>query len=409
MKVGRLFLAGLIVLGFAAGVQAVDPEELEKTVNELQNHLMRVEGELQELKGSQDRTSNLLTQQTNVGGDIKFFLFDTSDGRRNRNSRSRSHPSAGLSGAILYVSRNLTDTVSVDIQPEISARASATPRLGPGEKITRTRSAGSFDVDILRAHLTWLMPGGFQLKAGAIKPLFTWDYGYELFWHEQYHGNYATTNYWLGGWGTDAGVELYKNVDFESWSLPMYLYVLNGLDSSNPPVADNNRTYSVLGHVQPEFLDGRLKLLGSLAWGKWDDQSRHDYIRYAVGAMAQLGDVQLRSEFMGGHWENRTAAEEADVDPWGLYMKALWTFHPKFRARAEYAHVHHDFVGGPGLFPAGSRGKDTYDQFTTGLNYFLTDSTTVMLDYALLNARRKGTSIRLDNVHRVTLGFRTTF
>ena len=47
MKVGRLFLAGLIVLGFAAGVQAVDPEELEKTVNELQNHLMRVEGELQ--------------------------------------------------------------------------------------------------------------------------------------------------------------------------------------------------------------------------------------------------------------------------------------------------------------------------------------------------------------------------
>ena len=73
----------------------------------------------------------------------------------------------------------------------------------------------------------WYAPGDVEVKAGYLKPLFTWDYGYELFWNEQFNGFRASTAF---GWH-DEGVEIYKSFEGDGFSVPSSLYIVNGPDS----------------------------------------------------------------------------------------------------------------------------------------------------------------------------------
>jgi hypothetical protein len=335
-----------------------------------------------------------------VGADIKFYLFDQTQGTVDGVDQSNDM-SAGISSAIIYISKDISDNVSVELQPEILVSAAATARLG-GE-ITRETDA-EIETEFLRANITWLVGDGFEIKAGVVKPLFTWDYGYELFWHEEYHGSFVSANPWLGAWH-DSGVEVYKNFDFESVSLPVYLYVLNGPSGVE---VDNNEGYSILVHVAPELLNGQLKFLGSLGTGKWDDDNKKDFIRYALGASYQTGPVAVRGEYMGGKWEDEffvTDAVTGDIKPKGYYIKVLYDFLPRFRALAGYNHLKHDFTG---FFFTDTMAEETYDGYVLGVNFALADGTTVMLTYNHLEGDRSDDSATLDT-DRLTLGVRTDF
>lgn len=349
-----------------------------------------------------------------VGGDLKFYLYDQSRGdylymaqdadtmeEYVVQGNGHNNMSAGLSALYLYLSKDITDTLSVNVDPEIRVSAGATPRLGGG--ITRVTEE-EIHIEFLRANLTWILPNDFQLKAGYLKPLFTWDYGYELFWHEEIHASYVTANSWLSSWH-DSGIELYKTFEPQGFSLPAYLYLLNGPDGG---LVDNNNGRSALIHVAPELMQGMVKLLGSYGFGKWDDAGKHDMQRYAFGININVGDLMLRSEYMGGKWEDKFLVKEKmlrDVSPSGYYVKALYQVIPDLKVLANYSHLAHDFSG---FFFTASGVGEVYDTYTLGLDYELADGITAILQYNMVDAGRDDGTAALD-YNRLTLGIRATF
>ena len=90
-------------------------------------------------------------------------------------------------------------------------------------------------------------------------PMFSEEYATKTWWHEQYHGNQALVN--LEAWRS-AGIEVYRNFDFEDFSLPVYFYPwLNGEDTNNTwpsptpyKYTDNNSYKNLLLHVAPNSL-----------------------------------------------------------------------------------------------------------------------------------------------------------
>jgi len=66
--------------------------------------------------------------------------------------------------------------------------------------------------------MTLRLPWQFEVKAGAIYPLFSEEYGTKSWWHEQYHGNNGLMQ--LESWRS-TGIEIYRNFDFENFSLPV--------------------------------------------------------------------------------------------------------------------------------------------------------------------------------------------
>lgn len=355
-------------------------------------------------------------EMTSVGGDLKFYLYDESAGEveiadmemRDDTVEQSNNISAGLSSAIITLHRDLSDDVSVELEPEIMVHAGATPRLG--DEITRATEA-EIEIEFLRANVTWRLPSGFELKAGYLKPLFTWDYGYELFWNEQYNASVVSANPWLGAWH-DGGVELYKTLETDEFSVPVYLYVLNGPGQGE---TDNNEGKSVMVHVAPEFLMGRLKVLGSYGMGKWDNGNEYNMTRYAAGVNVNVAGFMVRGEYIGGTWEK--AFHDRDIEPMGYYVKAFYRIMPDLRAFAGWSHLEHDFSG---FFFAAADMEEVYDQYIFGADYFLADGVSVMLTYEMTEADRTepddstggipsyAEPAKLD-YHRINLGARVTF
>ena len=342
-----------------------------------------------------------LADGVDVGAEVKLYIYDQTDGTSDGVSQSND-VSAGISSAIVYLSKQITDKLSATLDIELLVHAGATPRLG-GE-ITRESDEVEIETEFLRANITYVLPQGFEVKAGYLKPLFTWDYGYEAFWHETYHATYVTANPWLGSWH-DSGVELYKSFDMESASIPVYLYLLNGPGQG---LVDNNEGMSVLLHAQPELMGGKVKLLGSYAFGKWDDDNSKDFSRYAVGADVTAGNFNVRGEYMGGQWDDKFLVAEAmtrNVEPKGYYVKAFYHVLPKLKVLVGYSHLEHDFSGF--FFTASGVGEE-YDTVTLGLDYSLADDVTAMLQWDNVDGTRDDGSADLE-FDRVTLGVRATF
>ena len=65
--------------------------------------------------------------QSTVGGDLKFFLYDKSWGT-SMGSKDDGNATMGFSRAYFYIMSELTERISIDIQPEIRAESGATPR-----------------------------------------------------------------------------------------------------------------------------------------------------------------------------------------------------------------------------------------------------------------------------------------
>lgn len=383
--------AGKAVGGEAAapvGATVVSKAEIRKIVREEM--------------ASRKKTPGDSDDKIKIGMTVKFHLFDESDGKAKFGGATQKHQStnvsAGVSSAIFYFSAQISEELTLEVHPDIGVHAGATPRLGAG--ITGP-TAHDPEIGFHSLYLTYLLPYEVQLKAGYFTPLFTWDYGYELFWNEEYHASYVTANSNLGAWHA-TGLELYKSFEFEGVSVPAYLYVLNG--SGGGIWGDNNDNKTVLFHVQPELLGGKLKFLGSYAFGRYDAGGHLSYQRYAAGINIEYQDLTIRSEFMGSRWENKLPTGK-DAEAWGVYVKGFYRLTPQLRAMVAYNHTDHNFSG---FFFAANDVDEEYDQVTLGLHYFLAEGATVMLNVSFVDAERADGSAELDFV-RITLGTRITF
>lgn len=347
-------------------------------------------------KIKEEKPAFLSVEGARVGGHLKLYVFDQTTGQRN-DVKQHNNISAGASHLYLYIDKDLTDTVSISVQPDIKVTASATPTLG--SNISRASSA-TVTTSLYQAFVRTILPNGMELKAGVFNPFFSEEYASEIWWDEQYHQNRGLVN--IESWH-DAGIEFYKNYDFKNWSLPAYFYVLNGNTThSNGQFVDNNNGKSVLLHLAPEI--SNFRFFGSLGYGKWDDGNDNDAWRYAGGGEYKYKKFTLRSEYLFSRFDNTslTGGGTQDAEYKGYYIKGLYRFNPKWRAFINYSDVKLPYTGGSILL------KDTYRAATLGLNYFLTDSSIIMGEISVVGANRSDKSEKL-NYYRSTIGWRTTF
>lgn len=371
-------------------------EDLENTKEDVIELSEKVE-ELESYPAEEEGPPSL-----SFGGHLKLYLADRSGGERSGQSQN-NNLSAGFDFFNFYISKALSDWFMLDVQTSTQVFAQATPSLG--SNISRVTS-GSVSTKISEATVTVLLPQDIMLRAGVFDPIFSEDYAKQMWWHEQYHGNRGLVN--LQEWH-DIGVEFYKTFEFESFSLPVNLYVLNGDDSStfqSPSFSyvDNNGNMSVLIHIAPEFFFGQLRPLGSFGYGKWDEQDDKYTIRYALGLAVNYKSLHLLSEYMFKEWEDvpLTGGGVADGERKGYYIKVRYNFTPEWRGVIKYSDVD--------LYRPSTTTMltDNYKVLSLGVNYFITESSTIMPQFIHVDAGRSDNSEKLE-YNRFTLGWRTTF
>ena len=381
-------------------------EVLQKKIEEMQKkqeeQAKSVE-KIQKQPSAYEVVSEQLSKQVNVGAHFKFFLADQSRGEVNDDSQHNSF-AAGIDDLWLYFSKNLTDYLQITVAPVVEVEASATPSLG--SNITRSGSA-DVDIDIDEGYMTLRLPWQLEVRAGAIYPLFSEEYGTKSWWHEQYHGNNGLLT--LESWKS-AGIEIYRNFDFEHFSLPVYLYpFLNGEDRGvnwDKRYTDNNSAKNVLLHTTPEFyaFGSRVRLLGSAGYGRWDDGGDNDSYQLAGGAEVNYSSFGLSGEYMYRWREDLPLAGGGteDGEDKGWYVKAKYTLNPQWRFLLKYSDVDLWATGTDNLL------TDNYKTWSAAANYWIAESSTIIGQVEYVDADQQGSTESLD-YWRYTLGWRTTF
>jgi len=416
-------IAGLLIFSSSSFVSADEVsdlkakiEALETAVNSLKSQLGNLEAKqnvqtdnvkkisgleesIQKLKESQVGT---LGEGLTIGGHLKFALYDRTQGKHNGTDQ-HTNGSAGFIGPdsplYLMVGKELSDVLRLDVRTMYEVAARATPSLG--SDISRTTST-TIATTVDTAYMTALLPQGYELKVGQMRVMFSEDYAKETWWHELYNLNKGTCT--IQSWH-DFGAELYKNIDFDKWSLPVYFYLLNGSS------VDNNENKTVLLHIAPEFFQTKLRLLGSFGYGKWDDKGKEDMLRTAYGFDWNYQKFNLRGEYIYSLYKDKQVpltalTPTADGKNEGYWVKAIYTFNPKWKAVVEQSYVD--------LYKAGlttgqkSMISDEYSSTSLALDYSVTPSSTIITQYENVNAHRSDDSDKLD-YGRITMGWRTTF
>jgi len=420
----RIALVAVIVCALLAPAQSMSDEisDLKEQIQQMQKAMEAMKARVEQLEDEQksqkeeiaaipdledsvDQLNQMpakimeeVRKGTSIGGHFKFFMADRTDGKRNDVSQN-DNLSAGISDVWLYFSKVLNDWLSIDVAPRIEVLAAATPALGAD--ITRADSA-SVNVDIDEAYMTVRLPWEVEARVGAFYPMFSEEYARQTWWHEQYNGNNGLLD--LQSWRS-LGLELYRNFDFEHFSLPVYFYpYLNG-DNDESRYVDNNGTKSVLLHVAPEFtlMQTRVRLLGSFGWGKWDNNDDNNEWQWLGGADLRWRGVSLLGEYLRRQQDDAPLLDggTADAVNEGFYIRAMYTFNPQWRVLAKYSDSD--------LFYASTNAlTDNYKTLCLAVNYWITSSSTIIPQVALVDADRSDGSEELKYI-RWTLGWRTTF
>jgi len=351
----------------------------------------------------------LWAAKTEVGGHVKLVLYDDVFGQRTGTAVAepvhKHHEYSGFAfrELILYVSSELSDRVSVDMQPQFDASSGATPKFGKdvgAQKIP----AGDITPEFggwVKAVVTVALPHGYEFSAGIVKPRFTWEYGAELFWEDEFNGSKFAANNFLGAMH-DTGIELYKSFEWGNNSIPAYLYVLNG----GTEFSDNNRGPTVMLHAEPEF--GPLRFLGSFVTGRYDDNYQKDMMRWAAGFATEWRTLSFRTEYAGGLWKDELGFQDKkvfDAEPKGFYAKASYRFLPWAKATVNYNVADHNFSGF--FFTASSVGEK-YTTITPSLQIYAAESSVIQVQYDIADWKKGDGSEKLV-FNRLTVGWRTTF
>lgn len=382
-------------------------EALQKKIEEMekkQEKQAKAVEKIEKQPSAYQVVSDQLQNQVTVGGHLKFFLADQSRGEVNNDSQHNSF-AAGVDNVWLYFSKNLTDWLQITVAPEVDVEAAATPSLG--SQISRSGSAG-VDIDLDEAYVTARLPWWqLEMRAGAIYPLFSEEYATKAWWHEQYHANNGLVT--LEAWQS-TGIELYKNFDFDAFSLPIYVYpFLNGESRGviqDSRFTDNNSAKSVLVHTTPEFFafGSRIRLLGSAGYGRWDDGGDNDSYQFAGGA-----DITWRSFNLSGEYLYRFREDlpligggTEDGEDRGWYIKAKYNLSPEWRFLLKYSDVELWAPGTDQLL------TDHYQTVSAAINYWITGNSTIIPQIEYVDASQDGSGETLE-YWRYTLGWRTTF
>ena len=394
-------------------------EMLQRTVDELKDQLEALKKKQEEQNeevgyitesvealesqpSASSAVSSALSKNVNIGGHFKFYLLDRSDGERN-NSDQRNNLSAGISDLWLYISKNLSDWLSLDVAPRIKVTAAATPRLG-GD-ISRENNA-NVSIDLDEAYMTVRLPYQVEAKIGAFYPLFSEEYARQSWWHEQYNGNPGLVT--MQSWH-DTGIELYHTFDFENFSLPVYFYpYLNGArsgDDFDTRFSDNNGSVSSLLHLAPEiYISGnRIRILGSIGYGKWDDEDDKSSLQYLLGSEISIKSLSFLGEYIyrGRNGVSLLGGGNADWKNKGYFLRAMYTLNEKWRFLVKYSDVDQPFVSSLML-------NDNYKVMSFAVNYWFTEESTIISQVDSVDAERSDASENLEYL-RYTIGWRTTF
>lgn len=364
---------------------------------------------------------SLQAGESNVGGNLKFFLYDKSEGTSNGVSGSQ-HSIAGFNSLYMLISKEISDTISVFVEPKISAETGATPKLnkaiGSQMKDPNVYGAITPNIGFVRAQIIVKLPKEYELSAGMLRPIFTEDYGAQLWYEEEYHGNSVSGNSYLGS-ASESGIEIYKNFEIqEICSIPVYLYLVNG---SGSQFSDNNESKSLMIHIAPEI--DRLKFMGSIFTGKWDNSDKYDFIRYSGGVGFEYRKFMFRSEYITGNWDSKElynttdiidlTKELGDIKPSGYYVKAAYRIFPWVRVLVSYSQYDYNFtnvdkqIGGSVMSKQAKIGE-TYTQLSPILNFYASPESIIYLQYDITDNKREDNSAKLQ-YNRLVLGWRTNF
>ena len=427
MRLRTILIIGCSFLFFHSGNALSDEiSDLNKKIEILQVTIDELKEEVAELKKKQEEqkeevgyitesvedledrpsvskvVSEALDKKVNIGGHLKFYLLDRSEGDRNDVDQN-NNLSAGITDLWLYFSKSLSKWLSLDVAPRIKVSAAATPKLGGN--ISRQNNS-SVDIDLDEAYMTVKMPWDVEVKAGTFYPFFSDEYAMQSWWHEQYHGNLGLVT--LQSW-RDTGIEIYKTFDFESFSLPVYFYpYLNGAitgDDYDTRFTDNNGGMSQLLHVSPEFFfaGSRVRLLGSIAYGKWDDNDDNSALSYSFGTEIGFKNINISGEYLHRKRNDVSLLQggTADWNNKGYFLRAMYTVNPKWRVLAKFSDVDQPFVSTTML-------EDNYKTTSFAINYWFTDASTIISQIDSIDAERSDQSESLK-YFRYTIGWRTTF
>ncbi|MBU1168532.1 MAG: hypothetical protein KKD44_03110 [Proteobacteria bacterium] len=376
-------------------------KEQDLTLEKVPEIVESVEG-LRSQPSAREVVSQAMGNQATIGGHFKFYLADQARGDVNDQSQHNSF-SMGISELWLYVNKSVTDWLQITVAPEIAVMAEATPSLG-GE-ITRSNSS-SMDVDLDEAFMTVRLPGMFELKVGAFYPLFCEEYATKSWWHEQYHNNNGLVTLQAM---QSTGLELYRNFDFENFSLPMSFSLVNGesrgLDQDSR-FTDNNSAKTAMLHLAPEFFvaEGRLRMLGSAGYGRWDNEGDYDAYQWAAGFEYTRSSLSLSSEYLL-RWREAlplTGGGTEDGEDKGWYAKVKYSYNTKVRFVLKYSDVDLWATSTSALL------TDNYKTVSLAGGWWVTDSSTIIPQIEYVDAERSNSQITLKYT-RYTLGWRTTF
>lgn len=354
-----------------------------------------------------------LSGETTVGGHIRMTVLDMADGESTTGGtvfKDNSSMGMAFTELILYFSHDLSETISVDLQPSWSASTGASPSFGKkiGEQKVAPEDVHAGFHGWVKAVVSVALPYEIDMAVGIVKPRFTWDYGGELFWEDTISGGKFTCNNYLGAMH-DTGFEFYKPLEIGDMSLPTYLYIMNGGNQFN----DNNRTPLVMLHVEPEF--GALKFQASVASGKYDDDDEKSVFRYSAGADFTAGAFNIRAEVAGGTWEDSIVENDSlgiydDAKPFGYYVKAFYRVTPWAKLNLHYNIVDNNYSG----FHYTAMGSETYSSISPGVQFYLSDSAILAVNYQMETRERldrfgvPGLDDKLE-YNRLIVGMRVTF
>ncbi len=385
-------------------------------------------------------TSSLFAQKTTIGGHVKFHFTDYAEGKIGAKAwtfeeleyEGKRSMGMGFNKLILYIRSQISKKISMDLQPYIDAQTGATPHLDGITGATASVSENYWDkpkgkvnpkfMGFRKAAIIVSLPQKFKLTAGIIKPRFTWDYGAELFWQDEYHGGQFSNNLFLGAiHGT--GIEIYKEFDIAAISTHAYLYMLNKDINDSSDYFDNNASSSGMIHIEPEI--GPLKLQVSCLYGNHDANDHKKIHRYSGGVAYNWRhpdkkwiNIGFRCEAAYGKWDDIVYVnqyENKDAITNGRYGKIFYRICPKLRFMYHYDFVDKNFDGSD--FFDGSHFQGYGEEFitsTASLQLNVTEKSVIQIQIDKADWKMKA----LDEFHadrfqltfnRFVIGWRTTF
>ena len=347
---------------------------------------------------------SVFAEGTTLGAHLKMTVYDSKSGKSN-GVKGHEYAGMALSEMILYISSEISDKITVDLQPMFNTVTGATPRFGNKIGDNKYSNVAPVFNEWRKAVFTILLPREIEMAVGIVKPRFTWDYGTELFWEEESNGGKFSCNDFLGAMH-ETGVELYKPVELSWISLPTYVYLLNGgLGGQKNLFNDNNDTPTAMLHVEPEI--GPFRFQGSIARGKWDDNNKYDMTRYSAGAQYGIGSFSARMELAGGTWERAIpAATLEDATPFGYYAKVFYKFSEWGKFMLHYDYAKHNFNG----FITTAPGEEVYKTFTPGVQISVASSSMIQIQYDIADWRKwKSGGAETLKFNRFTVAWRATF